>query len=75
MPTFRVLLCLVFVVALGAVPLEAAVQGGGNEFRPYLHVLLAYGLGWLLIAAWIYRISQKLSELSRAVDAQTFEGE
>ena len=33
--------------------------------RPELSVFLALGIGWLVIAAWTFRIARKINRLSR----------
>lgn len=48
----------------------AAQASASDPFRPYLHVFIAYGIGWLLIAAWILRIGQKLGALSREIESE-----
>ncbi len=55
---------------LTALPLAAQEPRGpiGGPFRPYLFVLLAFGIAWLLIGAWVYRIAGKLRRLSRRLD-------
>lgn len=48
-------------------PWATAVQNPAlvGSFRPYLFVLLAFGAGWLLIGAWVFRIGRKVDDLAR----------
>ncbi len=50
-----------------AAPALAAVQaagGGRGALRPYVHVLLAYAVVWILILLWVWWIARKLSRLN-----------
>lgn len=50
-----------------AAPALAAVQaaeGGRSALRPYVHVLLAYAVVWILILFWVWWIARKLSRLN-----------
>ena len=50
-----------------AAPALAAVQaaeGGRDTLRPYVHVLLAYAVVWILILFWVWWIARKLSRLN-----------
>ena len=54
-------------VWLFAAPALAAVQaaeGGRGALRPYVHVLLAYAVVWILILFWVWWIARKLSRLN-----------
>ena len=37
--------------------------------RPYVHVLLAYGVVWLLILVWVWMIARKLKRVADSVKA------
>ncbi|HZD03257.1 MAG TPA: hypothetical protein VE173_00015 [Longimicrobiales bacterium] len=45
-----------------------------GSFRPYLFVLLAFGAGWLLIGAWVFRIGRKVEALARRMGEAEPEG-
>lgn len=32
--------------------------------RPYVHILLAYGIAWILIAFWVWKISRGMKRLA-----------
>jgi len=43
-----------------------ALQGeAAPSLRPYVHVFLAYGVAWLLILVWVWRIARSLRGLAR----------
>ncbi len=63
---------LIVLVALsvpGAV--TAQVGAASGSFRPYWHVLLAFAVAWILIAAWAYRIGRKVNRLTAEVDSDS----
>lgn len=50
-----------FVLAQLATPsaLFAQAEAGQDAaLRPYIHVYAAYGIGWLLVLLWAWRISR-----------------
>ena len=50
-----------------AAPAVAAAQvavGGRGALRPYVHVLVAYAVVWILILVWVWWIARKLSRLN-----------
>ncbi len=54
--------------ALAAVATDAlhALQGEtAPSLRPYVHVFLAYGVAWILILVWVWRIARSLRGLAR----------
>ena len=58
--------------ALAIETLPALVVAAQNEallgsFRPYLHVLLAFGAAWVVIGAWVFYIGRKLDRVARQV--------
>lgn len=63
------LLCALQMALLAPEPILAQASAS-DPFRPYLHVFIAYALGWLLVAAWILRIGQKLGALSREIEVE-----
>lgn len=38
--------------------LFAQAESGRGALRPYVHVLIAYGIAWLAILVWVWRISR-----------------
>lgn len=40
-----------------------AQEAGRGAMRPYVHVLLAYAVVWLLILAWVWMIARQLKRL------------
>ena len=37
-------------------------EAGRGALRPYVHVLVAYGIAWVLILVWVWRIARALKE-------------
>lgn len=58
-------LLLLLVPALAT---AQAADGGRGALRPYVHVLLAYAVVWILIVLWIWWIARKLSRLNNGHD-------
>ena len=56
---------LSFLAATAAEAASAAQSGqaGGASLRPYVHVFLAYGLAWVIILLWVWRIWRGLQRL------------
>lgn len=48
-----------------------AQEAGRGALRPFVHVLLAYGVVWLLILAWVWMIARRLK---RVQDSATADG-
>lgn len=40
-----------------------AQDAGRGAMRPYVHVLLAYAVVWLLILVWVWMIARQLKRL------------
>ena len=38
-------------------------EAGVPSLRPYVHVFIAYGLAWVIILFWVWRIWRGLKEL------------
>lgn len=38
--------------------LFAQAEAGQGAVRPYIHVYVAYGIAWLLVLMWAWRISR-----------------
>ena len=56
--------CAAFLLSLAApVALLAQTEAGSGALRPYAHVFLAYGVAWLLILFWVWRIARGLKRL------------
>ncbi len=64
---------LPFVLVALSVPGQVTAQFGvsSGSFRPYWHVLLAFAVAWILIAAWAYRIGRKVNRLTAEVHADS----
>lgn len=65
-----------FVWAL-AVPtaLFAQDEAGRGALRPYVHVLIAYGIAWLAILFWVWRISRMTKRVAEKTAEPRGEGE
>lgn len=57
-----------WLLAAPAVAAAQVVDGGRGALRPYVHVLLAYAVVWILIVLWIWWIARKLSRLNNEHD-------
>ena len=57
------------LVALLASPVAVIAQDaqGRGALRPYIHIFVAYGLVWVLIGIWVWRIGTRLKVLERVV--------
>lgn len=53
-----------WLLAAPAVVAAQAAGGGRGALRPYVHVLLAYGVVWILILFWVWWIARKLSRVN-----------
>ena len=52
-----------------ATPVGLLAQNSGRgALRPYVHVLLAYGLVWLLILVWVWMIARKLKRATASAE-------
>lgn len=54
------------VVGVLAAEFALFTQSGGAgvpSLRPYVHVFLAYGLAWVIILFWVWRIWRGLNRL------------
>lgn len=43
-------------------------EAGRGALRPYVHVLVAYGIAWLLVLVWVWRIARGLKRVEQARD-------
>ena len=41
-----------------------AAEGGRGALRPYIHVLLAYGLAWVIVLIWVWWIARSLKRVN-----------
>lgn len=58
--------CAAAMLALGA-PMALVAQtaeGGRGALRPYIHVLLAYGLAWVIVLIWVWWIARSLKRVN-----------
>jgi len=46
-----------------------AQETGRGALRPYVHVLLAYGVAWLLILVWVWMIARRLKRVEASAGA------
>ena len=60
---FRICTALLCSAAVPAV-LLAQAGGGRGALRPYVHVFLAYGITWVLIAVWVWMIARRMKRLA-----------
>lgn len=66
---FRICTALLCSAAAPAV-LLAQAEGGRGELRPYVHVFLAYGIMWVLIAVWVWMIARSMKRLAATESAR-----
>ena len=52
-------------------PVSAFAQAPpiGGPFRSYVHVLIAFGMAWVMVAIWVFRIGRKVSRLARELES------
>ena len=41
----------------------------GGPFRSYVHVLIAFGMAWVMVAVWVFRIGRKVSRIARELES------
>lgn len=56
----RLLASFVAVQLAAPVVLFAQTEAGRGALRPYVHVFVAYGIAWLAILLWVWRISRMM---------------
>lgn len=79
LPTLGVALAALVLAGLPGLfpPWETAAaaqeEAGRGALRPYVHVFVAYGIAWVLILVWVWRIARGLKRVqdARARDQQT----
>lgn len=57
---------IVSFAGVAAAEVALLLQSGGAgvpSLRPYVHVFLAYGLAWVIILFWVWRIWRGLQRL------------
>ncbi len=61
--------CAAAVLALStpAVLVAQAAEGGRGALRPFVHVLMAYGIGWIIVLLWVWWIARSLKRVSNGV--------
>lgn len=61
--------CAAAVLALStpAVLVAQAAEGGRGALRPFVHVLLAYGIGWIIVLLWVWWIARSLKRVNNGV--------
>lgn len=55
------------ILALGTpavLTAQAAADGGRGALRPFVHVLLAYGVAWILVLIWVWWIARSLKRVN-----------
>lgn len=60
----RICTALLCSAAAPAALFAQAAEAGRGALRPYVHVLLAYGIAWVLIALWVWMIARKMKRLA-----------
>jgi len=50
--------------AVPAALVAQATEAGRGALRPYVHVFLAYGVTWVLIALWVWMIARRMKRLA-----------
>lgn len=40
------------------------IEAGRGALRPYVHIFLAYGIAWILIAFWVWMISRQMKRMA-----------
>ena len=58
--------CVAAILALSA-PMALVAQtaeGGRGALRPYIHVLLAYGVAWVIVLIWVWWIARSLKRVN-----------
>lgn len=56
-----------FAMLVLSTPVALAAQsteGGRGALRPYVHVLLAYGVAWVIILFWVWWIARNLKRVN-----------
>ena len=41
----------------------------GGPFRSYVHVLIAFGMAWMMVAVWVFRIGRRVSRIARELES------
>ena len=62
---FRSCAAFLFSLAVPAALLAQSTEAGRGALRPYVHVFLAYGVVWVLILFWVWRIARGLKRLGQ----------
>ncbi len=53
-----------WLLAAPAVAAAQVTEGGRGALRPYVHVLLAYAVVWIVILLWVWWIARKVVRLN-----------
>ena len=61
--TWASTLSIVGVLAAEFALFAQSGAGGAPSLRPFVHVFLAYGLAWVIILFWVWRIWRGLKKL------------
>jgi len=55
---------LVIMFTILASPVAVLAQSGSDtSFRPYISVLVAFAVSWLMLAMWVARLGSKVNRL------------
>jgi CcmD family protein len=59
------------LLAVLLTPVSAFAQAPpiGGPYRSYVHVLIAFGVAWLMVAVWVFRIGRRVSRIARELEA------
>jgi uncharacterized membrane protein len=62
---------ITLLVAAVVVPADVLAQTAASRpFRPYLHVFIAFGVAWVMVAVWVVQIGRKVKRISERLEAE-----
>lgn len=56
-----------FALGTPAVLSAQVADGGRGAMRPFVHVLLAYGIAWVIVLIWVWWIARSLKRVNNGV--------
>jgi hypothetical protein len=67
----RVAVLVALLIGALSPPADALAQAAGSgPFRPYLHVFIAFGVAWVMVAVWVVQIGRKVRRISERLEAE-----
>ena len=66
----RTLAGLICSLAAPAALAAQAAEAGRGALRPYVHVFLAYGLAWVILMLWVWRLARRVGKAEEAAGVQ-----